>query len=102
MARRLAAGAIIDTRPAPTRRNPNTACRYCGRPATVTCVCGAPICDDDATTWIDGNNAAITRAAREKCPGCEPPKYPRPYSLARAIERGDYDPDDALHPKEGT
>lgn len=68
-------------------------CWYCGAPSGVSCAgCGARLCPADARYYVDSCNIAITNSARPKCPTCEPDRYPRPFTLARATERGEWEP----------
>ena len=66
-------------------------CRQCGAPAKTVCGCGAPVCADHTRFYVDDTNAAINRSARAQCGVCFPPKYPRPFSLMRAVERDEWD-----------
>lgn len=67
-------------------------CRICGGTAKDRChKCGADICLIDTRFYVDEANIAITRSAQAECSRCAPPKYPRPYEYARAIERGEWD-----------
>jgi len=65
-------------------------CLTCGAKATVTCSkCHAPACTSHTSSYFDGNNIAITNSARPECDRCRPPKYVRPFTKVRAMERGE-------------
>lgn len=67
-------------------------CWVCGDPAKARChKCGADVCPTDTRFYVDEANRAITAAAKPECARCSPPKFPRPFSLARAVERGEWE-----------
>lgn len=68
-----------------------SACRHCGAHADLVCACGAPMCALHSFYYVDESNIAICRSARPQCQNCAPPKYVRPYTFVRAVERGDID-----------
>lgn len=72
-------------------------CRTCGDSTKAQCsVCQIPFCGAHLWRYKDEANIAITRSAQPKCGACDPnlgrnyPRPPRPYTLARAIERGEW------------
>jgi hypothetical protein len=68
------------------------ACRVCGEPAKQRCYkCAAEICHADTRFYVDEANIAITRNAPPECSMCFPPKFPRPYTWARAIAQDEAD-----------
>ena len=100
MVRRDTANRMVyaaGTRNARAPRTNGLPCRRCGDPASYICgKCGAPACASDTFFYVDDTNAAITRNSTPECAHCHPPKYPRPYSLARAVERGEWPADGCI------
>lgn len=73
-----------------------TSCLTCGAKATLTChTCQSPICGNHSRYYVDESNEAITKSARPQCDRCAPPKFPRPYTLWRAVAQGEYDIEEA-------
>lgn len=66
-------------------------CYRCNAAKAVNqCACGALMCGRDSFYRLDESNAAITRSARPHCGLCSPPKYPRPFEMARAVEQDEW------------
>ena len=65
-------------------------CWICGEPAKTRCYkCGADTCETDTRFYHDDSNRAINASAKPQCTMCFPPKFPRPFTFVRALERGE-------------
>ena len=73
-------------------RTLTASCWVCGStPASRCHKCGADICTEDTRYYHDDTNRAINASAKPECSMCFPPKFPRPFSFARAVERGEWE-----------